>query len=152
MEMEPRQVSQSPKVGVLLFAVAGLGLVYLFQRFNYSGLFFGLTGLGIFEAEEVVFIVNRTARLLLNDALCVLVIWGLFQSISYLKLAWLLFLFELLVLLPAYLFLKLNFEGTSEISSPLLSPIHRMIVNPLLMIILIGAFYYQRYITLRSGG
>lgn len=150
--MESRPASQSLRVALLLFAIAGLGMVYLFQRFNYSGLLHGLTSLGIFEAEQVVFIVNRTARLLLNDALCMLVIWALFQSTSYLKLAWLLFLFELLILLPAYFFLKLKLEGTSEISSPLLSPIHRMIVNPLLMIILIGAFYYQRYISAGKNG
>lgn len=55
------------------------------------------------------------------------------------------FLFELLILLPLYFTIKLTVEGTSEISSPLLSQIHRMIINPMLMILTIIAFFYQRF-------
>jgi exosortase F-associated protein len=74
----------------------------------------------------------------------------LFQKRSYLKLSGIIFGFEVLVLLPLYLWAKLSIEGPSEISSPLLSPIHRMIVNPLLMIVLIAALYYQQYMTSKA--
>jgi len=47
------------------------------------------------------------------------------------------FLAELFILLPVYFALKISLEGDAEISSPLLSQLHRMIVNPLLMLVLI---------------
>jgi hypothetical protein len=51
---------------------------------------------------------------------------------------------EVFLLLPAYFIVKLTLEGDSEISSPLLSQIHRLIVNPLLMFLLMVGFVYQR--------
>ncbi|GAB1446299.1 hypothetical protein MASR2M41_20650 [Flammeovirgaceae bacterium] len=95
-------------------------------------------------SENQVFIVNRTTRLVINDLLCMALIYGLFANKNYLKLAFYLFLVEILLILPIYLVIKLHWEGTSEISSPLLSPIHRMIVNPLLMVLLMVALYYQQ--------
>jgi exosortase F-associated protein len=92
----------------------------------------------------VVFILNKTCRLVVNDLACFLLILALFQDRRYLKLAWWLFLFELLVLLPIYFAVKLTLEGDSEISSPLLSQVHRLIVNPMLMILLMAGFFYQR--------
>jgi len=73
-------------------------------------------------------------------------IYGLFQNRAYLKLAFYLFLVELLLILPGYFTIKLYLEGPSEISSPLLSPVHRMIINPLLMVLLVMALYYQQFI------
>lgn len=96
---------------------------------------------------NVVFVINRTIRLLINDTLCMILIFALFQKKSYLKLSAVIFVFEAGLLLPLYLWAKLSLEGPSEISSPLLSPIHRMVVNPLLMIVLMAAFYYQQFVT-----
>jgi len=81
----------------------------------------------------------------LNDALCLLLIYSLFREKKYLRIAFLVLCFEFLVMLPLYLIVKLNLEGPSEISSPLLSQIHRLIVNPMLMLILIVGFYYQSF-------
>jgi hypothetical protein len=55
-------------------------------------------------------------------------------------------LIDLVVLLPIYLLIKLAMEGDEEISSPLLSQFHRLIVNPTLMILLLPAIYFQRQI------
>ena len=117
-----------------------LGLVYLFQRINVAGLFGDLS-------PNLTFIINRTARLIVNDLACFLIILGLFREKSYLKIAFWVFLVELLVILPIYLVIKLNVEGDAEISSPLLSHIHRLIVNPMLMILLIAGFFYQKFFT-----
>jgi len=57
-------------------------------------------------------------------------------------------MFEFFILLPIYFIMKLSLEGDSEISSPLLSQLHRMIVNPLLMIILILGLVYQDFVIL----
>ena len=125
-------------VGVSLF---GLLLVYAFQQINYAE----ILPSELAHNRSIVFIFNRLTRLVINDLLCILLIYSLFQDRRFVRLSFCVFLVELLFILPIYLFIKLSLEGDSEISSPLLSTIHRMVVNPLLMIVLIGGFYYQRF-------
>lgn len=137
MVIDRLQIPLPIRISMVGFALTALFLVYLFQGFNYAHAFN--------LSPNSTFVANRTIRLMLNDTLCMVLIAALFQKRSHLKLAGIIFLIELLIILPGYLLIKLSMEGPSEISSPLLSPIHRMIVNPLLMIILIAAFYYQRY-------
>jgi exosortase F-associated protein len=130
---------------ILGFALLALVLIYLFQRVSYADILNSILP----EALEIrnanaVFIFNRTGRLILNDTACMVIIWTLFRQTKFLKAAFLVFLVELLIILPLYFTIKLSLEGDSELSSPFLSQIHRIIVNPLLMIILIVAFYYQK--------
>jgi exosortase F-associated protein len=129
-------------------ALIGLILIFLFQKVSYAGLWnlFAPQAFSI-ENVNVVFIFNKTLRLILNDALCMLLIWSIFENRSYFRVAFLLFMTELVLVLPIYFFFKLRLEGPSELSSPLLSQIHRMVVNPLLMFLLILGFMYQRSIT-----
>jgi len=126
-------------------SLAGLALIYLFQQFDYFDLIRRVVGADTDSDPNVPFIVNRTLRLILNDLLCLVLILNFFHDSRFTRVAMYVFLAELFLLLPAYLAIKLTLEGPSEISSPLLSPIHRMIVNPLLMVILIAGFYYQRW-------
>ncbi|HCM75514.1 MAG TPA: exosortase F system-associated protein [Cytophagales bacterium] len=146
MESGKRRV----KISWVVFSIASLALVYIFQRFNYAEMVYSITSIDLARQPNGVFAINRTIRLLINDTLCMILIYALFQKRSYLKLSGIIFGFEVLVLLPLYLWAKLSMEGPSEISSPLLSPIHRMIVNPLLMIVLIAALYYQQYILAKA--
>ncbi|MBS1507569.1 MAG: exosortase F system-associated protein [Bacteroidetes bacterium] len=118
----------------------GLSVVYVFQRTDYYLIFFGF-----YEKQVSAFIFNKTFRLVINDLLCLLLIYALFHDKKYLKLASVILLIELFVIMPIYFWIKLKVEGSSEISSPLLSQIHRLIVNPLLMGILIIGLYYQKY-------
>ena len=121
--------------------LAGLGIlaaVYIFQKASPAA-WLGITG------PNAIFAVNRTIRLVANDFACFLIILAIFRTKRYLKLAFYVFLIELLIVLPVYLAVKLTLEGDSEISSPLLSQIHRLIVNPMLMILLIAGFFYQRF-------
>jgi hypothetical protein len=123
---------------LVVIAILILGSVYIFQRSSLASLF---------EYElspNVVFAINRLARLVINDFACFILIYACFLKKMYLKLAFLLFLIEILVIFPLYLALKLTIEGDSEISSPLLSQIHRLIVNPTLMLLLIAGFVYQQ--------
>jgi len=122
---------------LLTCGISLLAAVYLFQRSSPA------TGFEV-SNPNVIFVVNRTFRLILNDLACFLIIWALFRETKYLRVAFWVFLVELLIILPAYLTLKLVLEGDSEISSPLLSQIHRLIVNPTLMILLMIGFFYQR--------
>lgn len=143
-------VKRQTRISMIAFSITALLLVYIFQRFNYAAFFNKLLTLEMLTYPNVVFAINRTTRLLINDILCMVLIFALFQKRSYLRLSAIIFGFELLVMLPLYLWIKLSMEGPSEISSPLLSPIHRMIVNPLLMIVLIAALYYQQYMTSKA--
>ncbi len=124
-------------IGISLTALA---LIYVLQHTNYYS-FFSAAPL----SANAVFIFNKTFRLIANDLLCVLLIFALFQDRKYLKVAFLVLFFELAVIMPIYFWIKLQLEGDSEISSPLLSQVHRLIVNPMLMFVLIIGFYYQKY-------
>lgn len=135
------------RMAMITAALVLLTVVYIFQQFNYFHWLNTVMGGALSGSENQVFIVNRATRLIINDLLCMGLIYGIFANGNYLRLAFYLFLVEILLILPIYLILKLSWEGTSEISSPLLSPIHRMIVNPLLMLLLIVALFYQQRVT-----
>lgn len=126
-------------MGLFSAGIAILAAIYLFQRVNTAAI------LGELH-PNLIFIINRTTRLILNDFACLIIILAIFREAKYLKVAFWIFLLELLVILPLYFVLKLSLEGASEISSPLLSQIHRLIVNPMLMILLIAGFFYQAFL------
>lgn len=126
---------------LVCLSVIALFLIYVFQRINIAGFLLA----GFSPHPNVIFIINKTIRLVLNDLCCLAIIWAIFQEKKYLQIAFYVLLLELLVILPVYFGIKLSLEGDSEISSPLLSQIHRLIVNPTLMLLLMVGFFYQRY-------
>lgn len=140
--MKSARLRQLPDIRLralaLLAGVTVLVAVYIFQRFSFASL------LGEFP-DNTIFVINRAIRLIINDSACFLIIFGLFREKKYLRIGFWVFLVEILIILPIYFMVKLSLEGDSEISSPLLSQIHRLIVNPLLMLLLIAGFGYQRY-------
>ncbi|MBX2966869.1 MAG: exosortase F system-associated protein [Cyclobacteriaceae bacterium] len=141
MNREIEQLKQSPKrITFLVLGVAGLAFVYLFQRTDALGWL-----CQCHAGANVHFIFNRSLRLVLNDLLMLGIIHVWFQNASVTKLAFWVQLVDMFLLLPLYLILKLSLEGDSEISSPLLSQLHRLIVNPTLMILIIPAVYFQRF-------
>jgi exosortase F-associated protein len=121
-----------------------LVMVFIFQKFDYFHWIQGLFGISFPAWQYTPFVVNKVIRFLINDALCIFFIYLLFKEKKYMKVAFLLFLAELLIILPLYFWIKLSVEGDSELSSPLLSQIHRLIINPTLMILLIVSFLYQK--------
>jgi hypothetical protein len=116
--------------------------VYIFQRTDVLAWF--LTGSDV-QDPAVVFSINRYIRVFINDLACFFLIYAFFGR-RHLTLAFWVFLVEILVILPVYLVVKLTLEGDTEISSPLLSQVHRLIVNPVLMFLLILGFIYQKLI------
>ena len=130
---------------LLGFALLALVLIYLFQRVSYADILNSILP-EILEIRNPnpVFIFNRVIRLILNDAACMVIIWAVFQQTKFLRAAFLVFVVELLIILPLYFAIKLSLEGDSELSSPFLSQIHRIIVNPLLMFLLMIGFLYQK--------
>lgn len=135
---------RSNQIVIVVAGCALLALSYIFQRIDYAGLFSEV--LGIHPGPNSVFIFNRTFRLLLNDGICLAIIFALFNDKASRRMAWVVFLLELFIMLPAYLTAKLLLEGPSEISSPLLSFIHRLVVNPLLMALTIVAMAYEKFL------
>ena len=135
--MEKRQ-----KFSLALLAVLILILMYMLQRTNYCTIIYTTAGLDL-PSTNTQFIFNRTLRFLINDLSVILLIYVIFESRGLVKIAFLVQIIGLFVVLPCYFYFKLMLEGPSEISSPLLSFVHRIIVNPILMLLLIPAFYYQ---------
>jgi exosortase F-associated protein len=143
--MAEKKMSLRNRIVLGAISLAGLGLVYVFQQVNYFRFLFSTE-----VSANSIFIFNKTFRLLINDLLCVILIIALFENRKFVKMAFLILLIELLVILPLYFLIKLKTEGDTEISSPLLSQIHRLIVNPTLMVILIAGFYYQKFFSAKN--
>ncbi|GCC50588.1 exosortase F system-associated protein [Chryseotalea sanaruensis] len=95
-------------------------------------------------SAETDFVLKKLIRIVLNDTAALVLIYAWFYDAKITRLAFLLQLVDTFILLPVYLVLKLSIEGTAEISVPLLSQLHRLIVNPTLIILLIPAIYFQR--------
>jgi len=134
------------RITLVLFSCLVLLITYLFQQTDFlAGICNAVFINGCEFKPNVIFVVNKTIRLIVNDAACMLLIFAIFREKKYLRVGFYIFLFESLIMLPIYFICKLTLEGTSEISSPLLSQVHRMIINPMLMILTIIAFFYQRF-------
>lgn len=142
--MQDGERKREIRIVMVAVAAGGLAVIYFFQRMDYLNILLGIFGMNATSNANLIFVFNKTLRLILNDALCIVLIYALFGERKYMRIAFWLFCLELFVILPAYLLVKIHLEGPSEISSPLLSQIHRLIVNPMLMLLLIVSFYYQR--------
>lgn len=141
MNQELHQLKSHPvRVLILSLALAGLGMVYLFQQRDILGFLCGCT-----LEPGIHFAINKTLRLLMNDLFMLIIVYIWFFDQSITRLALWIQAIDTFVLLPIYLILKLRLEGESEISSPLLSQFHRLIINPTMMILLFPAIYFQRY-------
>lgn len=139
----------------LISGAIGLLLVYVFQFHLdiYSILF-------EFQAPERIeytsdyesisnttaFIVNKVFRYLLNDGFAIMIIYALFEEKKYVRFSVWVLVFGLFVLLPIYLAV---FLMRPEGFSSMIGHLHRIILNPVLMMMLIPAFYYQK--TYASG-
>ena len=117
-------------------AVAGLILVFLFQNLNVASIMLG-------ESKPIeIFLVNRSIRFLLNDFFAIMLLYALFPYRSYLIFSLWIQLAGVIIILIPYFLLKIKFP---LYNGPLLSFLHRLIMNPTILLLLIPAFYYQRY-------
>lgn len=126
-------------------ALLGLAFFYTLQdfdfvdwRFSYNQSFGGQ----ITDGKELNFVVSRLVRFLANDLLCILLIYALFNNKRYVMLGFYVQLFGLLVLFPLYIILSLNAETYSDYSSFVV--LYRLVMNPILMVLLIPALYFQQ--------
>lgn len=124
---------QSKRIAIITIALIGLALTFIMQRFDYSQLING------FETERGQFIFNRTLRFLINDNLMLLLIYGIFYNKKYLQFGLAVELFGFCFLLIPYFVLRYY----TAIDHMYISFLHRLIVNPTLMLLLVPALYLQ---------
>ena len=124
------------RVVVGTLCVIGLLFVFLFQRIDLASL------LSLAERPIDRFLINRTIRFLLNDALAVGLIYALFGERKYVVFSLYVQVAGIFLFLIPYFILKLYFPSYN---GPLISFLHRLILNPTLLMLLIPAFYYQKY-------
>jgi exosortase F-associated protein len=122
------------RLWVAVLSVAGLVAVFLFQRLDVAA------AIG-FETTISRFLINRTIRFLLNDAFAIGLIYGLFGERKYVIFALYVQVAGVVLFLIPYFALKVYFPGYN---GPLISFLHRLVLNPTLLMLLIPAFYYQR--------
>jgi len=124
------------RTGLGVLASIGLLMVFLFQQLDLAAL------VGVHE-NITRFIVNRSIRFVLNDGLAILLIYALFYERKYVLFAVWVQVFGLVFVLVPYFIIKLYLP---HYNGPLISFLHRLILNPTLLLLLIPAFYYQRMI------
>ena len=109
----------------------GLAAVYLLQDMKM--------GAALLPSDpEWRFIAVKSFRFFLNDVLSIGLIWSLFPRRGYLITALVVQIFGLVFFLIPYFILKIGF-GLGDI--PLVSFLHRLILNPLLLLLLIPSFW-----------
>lgn len=126
------------KVGIKRWAIGGVSVILLVIVFVFQSK--GMAGsLGISD-KAVAFIVNKSARFVVNDLLMIGVIYSLFGKRQYVLFALVVQAVGIVFLLIPYFVLKLYFHASN---GPLVSFLHRLVLNPTLMLLLIPALWLQ---------
>ena len=126
------------QVILLIVGMAGLLLVYLFQN-SIADIAKDWTGGGFWS-----FSLGRAIRFILNDIFALLIIYALFHQRKYLIFAIYVQIAGIIFILIPYLVLKYHMPGYN---GPLINFLHRLVLNPLLMLLLIPAFWYQKQVS-----
>jgi exosortase F-associated protein len=120
---------------LVVSSAGGLIAVFIWQQTNIAVLF------GV-ESEITNFIINRSARFVLNDLFALLLIYGLFLEKKFIKITLVVQAAAIGLFLIPYFILKINFP---LYDGPLLSFMHRLILHPTLALLLIPAFYFHNW-------
>jgi exosortase F-associated protein len=123
-------------------SLAGLLVIFLFQRFDLAS----WIGFGTTPIEH--FLINRSFRFVLNDIFSIGLIYSLFPFRRYLYFSLIVQMIGVLIFLLPYFILKIYYPAYN---GPLINFLHRLILNPLLLFLLIPAFYYQKKIQNHSN-
>ena len=129
----------------IAFGFIGLALVYVGQKKFFYDPFLDFIYNPVTDnypdLETTKYVFSKLFRFLLNDSLAILIIYGFFGPGKYVKFAAYILLFGLVVLLPLYLVLVVFFYPETY---SFLNHLHRLVLNPVLMMLLIPAFYSQK--------
>lgn len=118
---------------VLAFlALTGLAAMYVFQDV-------GLFATWLPESSSFRFVFSKVLRFLVNDLLMLGLILSIYPKRGHLQVAVAVQIFGALFLLTPYLVLKVVYHVGD---GPLISFLHRLVINPMLMLLLIPGFYF----------
>jgi exosortase F-associated protein len=131
---QPNSLSKTSRWILGIISVAGLILIFLFQRVNWSGWLHGS------YSSIQIFLINRSVRFVLNDICAVLLVAALFGRRNHVVIAIYVQIIGFVVILIPYIILKINFPSYN---GPLVSFLHRLVLNPLLIYLLIFFFWYN---------
>lgn len=115
-------------------SVFGLAAVFIFQQLDLAA------AMGVKESLSRFF-VNRTIRFFLNDLFTIGLIYALFSERKYVLFALYVQVAGVILFLIPYFILKWYLPAYN---GPLISFLHRLILNPTLLMLLIPALYLQR--------
>lgn len=126
-----------------LLCLLGLVLVYLNQNaWFYKGFYdTGAAADKVADFDNLKFFVSKYFRFLINDTLALGILWSLFQERKYMNFAFVVFLLEAFVMMPFYCVSAIWFWDETKF---FISHLHRLVVNPFFMMLLIPAFFYQK--------
>lgn len=113
-------------------SVAGLVTLFLFQRVDWT--------LGLEAPAITKFVITRSIRFVFNDILATLLVLALFGKRQLVMISIYVQVAGLVLVLIPYFILKVNFPAYN---GPLLSFLHRLILNPVLIYLLIFFFWFQ---------
>lgn len=118
-------------------------MVYLFQKdWFYSGFYeTGAASDKVPDFDPLKFFVSKYLRFMINDTMALGILWALFYEKKYMNFAFVVFLVEAMVLMPFYITGVIWFWDSLRW---FLGHLHRLVVNPFFMMLLIPAFYYQK--------
>jgi exosortase F-associated protein len=123
--------------------IAAVAVAVLLVSFQVRGLNLVGTMMGDANSPELpwMLVLNKLLRYIVNDMAALALIWVLFQRRDFLRFSFWVLLFGLIVLLPVYFVGYFYFTDTLGIT---LSYLHRLVMNPTLMMLLIPLFYFQQ--------
>lgn len=88
-------------------------------------------------------LMNVSLRFILNTSLSISILWFVFKDREIIKFSVILYSLLFVLLFIAFVFIVLTSEGTS--SHMVLFYIRRFLIQPLFLLLLLPAFYFQKY-------
>jgi exosortase F-associated protein len=131
---QPNSLSKTSRWVLGIISVTGLILIFVFQRINWSDWLHGS------YSSIQIFLINRSVRFVLNDICAVLLVAALFGRRNHVVIAIYVQIIGLVVILIPYIILKINYPSYN---GPMVSFLHRLVLNPLLIYLLIFFFWYN---------
>jgi exosortase F-associated protein len=125
-----------------LLSTGALLLIFVLQRFHYGFFVMDLLGMStqVNPEKGLALVLNKLFRFLLNDFFALLLLYAIFYERKYVLFGLMVQVFGLVVFLIPYLYLATQYD----FPRPLTSYLHRIVMNPTLLMLLIPTLLYQR--------
>ncbi len=127
---------------LIALGIAVLIAVFLFQKLDYAHLILDTVDLEYGDYNQrIIYLFNKVLRFFINDAMSIMIIYALFYERKYLLFSIYVQLFGMVFILIPYLVLKQYFF---DYNGPMLSHLHRLVLNPVLLMLLIPLLLYHK--------